>query len=78
MYYYGLGTEQDYSKAFEFLKYYNDAFDEDDFDFAPPEVYYLLGEMYSNGWGVEQNGEEPQKRFRAAERGKEKLSEKQS
>ena len=69
MYYYGLGVEQDYNNAFKFLKYYNDEFDEDDFDFAPAEVHYMLAEMYKNGWGVEQNQEEAEKLFRAAERG---------
>lgn len=57
MYYYGLGTDQDYSKAFEFLKYYEGDVDPEDFDFdfAPPEVNRMLGEMYKNGWGVEKN-----------------------
>ena len=67
MYYYGLGTEQDYAKAFEFLKYYDGEFDEDFADEAPPEVQKMLGEMYKNGWGVEQNLEEAEKLFKAAE-----------
>ena len=33
MYYYGLGTKQDYDKAFKFLKYYNGEFDESLIDF---------------------------------------------
>ncbi len=70
MYYYGLGTEQDYGKAFEFLKYYEDEFDENDFDFAPPEVYKMLGEMYKNGRGVERNLEEAEKLFKAFEKAK--------
>lgn len=69
MYYYGLGTKQDYSKAFEFLKYYNDEFDERVMDFAPSKVHYMLAEMYNNGWGVEQNLKEAEKLFRAAEKG---------
>lgn len=72
MYYYGLGTEQDYSKALEFLKYYEDEFEEDNFDFAPAKVHYMLAEMYKNGWGVEQNLEEAEKLFRAAEKGQDK------
>ena len=71
MYYYGLGTEQDYVKVLEFLKYYDGEFDENDIDWAPPKVHYILGEMYKNGWGVEQNLEEAEKLFRAAEKGKE-------
>lgn len=67
MYYYGLGVEQDYNKAFEFLKYYNGEFDEDFADEAPPVVHRMLGEMYKNGWGVEQNLEEAEKLFKAAE-----------
>jgi TPR repeat protein len=70
MYYYGLGVEQDYTKALEFLKYYENEFDEDDFDFAPAKVHRMLGEMYLNGWGVEQNTEEAEKLFRAAEKRK--------
>lgn len=70
MYYYGLGVEQDYTKALECLKYYDDEFDEDDFDFAPAKVHRMLGEMYLNGWGVEQNTEEAEKLFRAAKKGK--------
>ena len=68
MYFYGLGTEQDYSKAFEILKYYNDEFDETIKDFAPPTVLYLLGEMYRNGWGVEKNMAEAEKLLRASGR----------
>lgn len=67
MYFYGLGVEQDYCKAFEFLKYYNDEFDERFFDEAPPIVHRMLGEMYKNGWGVEQNLEEAEKLFKAAD-----------
>ena len=70
MYYYGLGVEQDYTKALEFLKYYENEFDEDDIDFAPAKVHRMLGEMYLNGWGVEQNTEEAEKLFRAAEKRK--------
>ena len=66
MYYYGLGIEQDYNKAFEFLKHYNGDFDEDFADEAPPIVWRMLGEMYKNGWGVEQNLEEAEKLFKAA------------
>ena len=69
MYYCGLGIEQNYSKAFEFLKYYEDEFEEDNFDFAPAKVHYMLAEMYKNGWGVEQNLGEAEKLFRAAEKG---------
>ena len=67
MYYYGLGVEQDYNKAFEFLKHYNGEFNEDFADEAPPVVHRMLGEMYKNGWGVEQNLEEAEKLFKAAE-----------
>ena len=66
MYYYGLGVEQDYNKAIEFLKQYNGDFDEDFADEAPPIVWRMLGEMYKNGWGVEQNLEEAEKLFKAA------------
>lgn len=68
MYYYGLGVEQDYHKAFEFLKHYNGDFDEDFADEAPPIVHRMLGEMYKNGWGVEQNLEEAEKLFKAADK----------
>lgn len=68
MYYYGLGTEQDYGLAIEYLKYYEGDFEEDDFDFAPAKVNYMLAEMYKNGWGVEQNLNEAEKLFRAAEK----------
>lgn len=68
MYYYGLGTEQDYGKAFEFLKYYDGEFDESLFDWAPPHVHRMLGEMYQNGWGVEKNLQEAEKLLKAAER----------
>lgn len=68
MYYYGLGVEQNYNKAFEFLKYYNGEFNADFADEASPIVHRMLGEMYKNGWGVEQNLEEADKLFRAAER----------
>ena len=69
MYYYGLGVEQNYNKAFEFLKYYNNEFDERYFSDAPAKVHYMLSEMYQNGWGVEQNVEEAAKLLRAAEKG---------
>ena len=69
MYYYGLGVEQDYSEAFEFLKYYNGEFDEFYFDDAPAKVHRMLAEMYKNGWGVEKNLEEADKLFRAAKKG---------
>ncbi len=69
MYYYGLGVEQDYAKAFEYLKYYNGEFDEGCIDLAPANVHYMLGEMYKNGWGVEANPKEAEKLFRAAEQG---------
>jgi TPR repeat protein len=67
MYYYGLGVEQDYNKAFEFLKHYNGEFNEDFADEAPPAVHRMLGEMYKNGWGVEQNLEEAEKLLKAAD-----------
>ncbi len=66
MYYYGLGVEQDYGKAFEFLyEYYELCCD---YDRAEPELCYMLGEMYKNGWGVEQNLEEAEKLLAAAEK----------
>ena len=40
--------------------------DEDFADEAPPIVWRMLGEMYKNGWGVEQNLEEAEKLFKAA------------
>ena len=61
-------TEQDYGLAIEYLKYYEGDFEEDDFDFAPAKVNYMLAEMYKNGWGVEQNLKEAEKLFRAAEK----------
>ena len=61
--------EQDYNKAFEFLKYYNGEFDERSFADAPAKVHYMLSEMYQNGWGVEQNAEEADKLLRAAKEG---------
>lgn len=70
MYYCGLGVEQDYGKAFEFLKYYNDEFDEECFEEAPAKVHRMLGEMYQNGWGIKKNEEESAKLLRAAEKGK--------
>jgi TPR repeat protein len=69
MYFYGLGVERDYKKALEFLKYYNDEFDEDLFDEAPAKVHRMLGEIYQNGWGVKKNEEEAAKLFKAAEKG---------
>ena len=64
-----MGVEQDYDKAFKFLKYYNGEFDEFYFDDAPAKVHRMLAEMYKNGWGVEKNLEEADKLFRASEKG---------
>ena len=69
LYFYGLGVERDYKKALEFLKYYNNEFDEDLFDAAPAKVHRMLGEIYQNGWGVKKNEEEAAKLFKAAEKG---------
>lgn len=50
MYYYGQGTEQDYSRAFYWLRQYP----ENDLEYID-KPFVMLGDMYYNGWGVEQN-----------------------
>ena len=66
MYFYGLGVEQSYDKALEYMKSF-DEFDEEETDEISTKALYPLSEMYKNGLGVEQDLELAERIFNVAE-----------